>query len=259
MGHLRLGRLAKTLRWQGVVALLAQAPSDVSGLAGATIAAGETRFREMAKDPVVGYCFWLLSRMTYAARSAEFVRQLASLGIQVSDRDSTLSFTSLVADRVRTEAAAHPESGHAAEIASLALRSALTETIGQAGRSLFGSSVEDLQTALRQYSADRSFGVISRRFFGDFFARTLRSLVERELSNHVGPGTRLPSIDASHEFSSALDLHARQSARIVEDFASGWYGKHNWESKGEISRDDAQRFMAVAMRKLRMELTNSAA
>jgi hypothetical protein len=210
----------------------------------------------MANDPVVGYCFWLLSRVTYAARGSDFQRELHSLGLAVGDHDSTLRFTSLVSDLVRQEAAQHPESGHAAELASLALRGALTETIGQQARSLFGSSLENLQTALRQYSTDRTFGVISRRFFGDFFARTLRSLIERELSNYVGPGEQLGSIDDSQQFVSALDLHSRQSARIVEDFASGWYGKHNWESRGAISREEAQGFVAIAMRKLRMELAS---
>jgi hypothetical protein len=256
MGHLRLGRLPKSLRWQGVVALLSQTPSDVPALARATLAAAEGRFRSMANDPVVGYCFWLLSRVTYAARGPDFRSELESLGLSIGEHSSTLGFASHVANLVRGETARYPESGHAAELASLALRSALSETIGQAGRSLFGSSVDDLQAELRRYSTDRSFGIVSRRFFADIFARTLRSLVEREQSNFVGPGQRIKSIDDSQEFASALDLHARQSARIVEDFASGWYGKHNWESGGAISREEAQRFVAIAMRKLRMELAS---
>ena len=104
MGHIRLGRLPKTFRWQGVLALLSQAPSDIPGIARATVAAAEGRFRELASDAMVGYSFWLLSRVTSAARGASFPDELASLGLHVRDGDSTLAFASLIADRVREEA-----------------------------------------------------------------------------------------------------------------------------------------------------------
>jgi hypothetical protein len=73
----------------------------------------------------------------------------------------------------------------------------------------------------------------------------------------------LPCVGAapadSLEFTQALDTFARQSARIIEDFAAGWYSKHNWEAKGEITEEDAQKFVAVALRKLRMEVKLGAA
>ena len=43
----------------------------------------------------------------------------------------------------------------------------------------------------------------------------------------------------------------------MEQFAAGWYVKHHWESGDAISREEAQRFVAVALRKLRMELTRA--
>ena len=33
MGHVRLGRLPKTIRWQGVVALIDEAPNDIPAVA----------------------------------------------------------------------------------------------------------------------------------------------------------------------------------------------------------------------------------
>ena len=259
MGHIRLGRLPRTYRWRQVVGLLDDAPSDGSAIAGATARAAELRLRRLAGDPAVSYCFWLLTRITQAARTQDFPAALAEIGLDAREGEPVLSFISRVSDIARQEVVHHRESGHFAELASLALRRALTETVGQQGGSLFGSSVEDLRSALRAYSTDRSFGQVSRRFFGDFMARMLASFVERELANHVGAGHGLRSLEQSRDFSDALDLHTRQSARIVEDFASGWYGKHNWESKGQISREDAQGFVGVAMRKLRMELTRSGA
>jgi hypothetical protein len=259
MGHIRLGRLPRTYRWRTVVGLLDDGALDVTAVAAATVRAAETRLRGLADDQSVSYCFWLLARITQAARSRDFPDALAEVGLEAREDEPVLSFISRISDVARHELGQHLESGHFAELASLALRRALTETVGQQGGSLFGSSVDDLKSALRAYATDRNFGQVSRRFFGDFFARMLRAFVERELPNHVGPSHGLSGIDRSHEFSSALDLYARQAARIVEDFAAGWYGKHNWESKGQISREEARGFVAVAIRKLRMELARPCA
>jgi hypothetical protein len=45
----------------------------------------------------------------------------------------------------------------------------------------------------------------------------------------------------------------------METFAADWYAKHNWEAKGEVSKAEAQAFVAVALRKLRAELKLGAA
>ena len=257
MGHVRLGRLPRTLRWQGVVRLLDQSPDDVPAVAHATVAAAEARLRELARDPSLGYCFWLLTRLAAASRETDFAAATAALRLVPPETDSALAFIARVNEQVRAELRQFPESGPFSELASLALRRALSETVGQQGRSLFGSSLEDVQLAFRRHSTDARFGDLARRFFGDFLARTLRFFIDKELSNTVGAGHGLAGVAASQEFTAALDTYARQSARIVEQFAAGWYGKHNWESGDAISREEAQGFVAVALRKLRMELTRA--
>ena len=257
MGHVRLGRLPKTLHWQGVVGLLDQSPDDVAGVARATVTAAEGRLRELSRDPSLVYCFWVLARLAAAAREPHFADATAALGIASDDGDSALAFIARVNERVHAELRDYPESGPFSELASLALRRALSETVGQEGRSLFGSSLEDLQQAFRTHSTPVRFGALAKSFFGDFLARTLRYFVDKELANTVGSGNKLRSLEASRDFSAALDLYARQSARIMEDFAGDWYSKHNWESSGRISREESERFTAHALRKLRSELTRS--
>ena len=254
MGHLRIGRLPKTRRWNAVVDLLGAADVNAPTIARATVSAAEERLRDLADDPSLSYCFWLLTRITWAARGDNFAETLANLGIDVGPNDSTIGFISQVNDRAREVVGLFLESGHFSELATLSLRRALSETVGQQSLSLFGSSIEQLQEACRAYSARGQFGLLARRFFGDFLARTLRYLVARELSNQVGPNRGLGTIGQSREFSQSLDLYARQSARIMDEFAAGWYAKRNWEARGEISEEDASRFVAVALRKLRMEL-----
>jgi hypothetical protein len=50
--------------------------------------------------------------------------------------------------------------------------------------------------------------------------------------NHVSSSLGLSNLTESRSFLEGLDLYARQSTRIMEDFAGGWYSRHNWESRG---------------------------
>jgi hypothetical protein len=257
MGHLRLGRLPKTLQWQNVVGLLIYAADDVQAVARATSVAANSRLQQLGSDPVLAECFWLLTRLAAASRETDFVGALARIGVSGPASDSALGFVSQVTHQMRDVVAGSPESGPFGEIASLAFRRALMETVAQHGRSLFGSSVDDIQHALRSHSTADQFGDLAWRFFGDYLARTLKFFVEKELSNSVHAGAQLNTIDDSIRFSEELDVFTRQSARIMEDFAGDWFSKHNWEARGEISSEEAQAFVAVALRKLRAELRHS--
>jgi len=259
MGDIRLGRLPKTLRWLQVFEILDQTPLDVPAVAAAAAQAAEQRLSELPDDPSVTYAFWLLTRIASASRGNNFSGDLDRLGLRADESTSSLAFISSVSDVVRLQLSSSTSSGHFSELASLALRRALSETVGQQGRSLFDSSLGDLQGAFRAYSTKVQFGELSRRFFGDFFARLIRSAVDRDVQHHIGKGMTLQSLDEAGDFQRALDIHARQTARIMEDFAGSWYSKHNWESRGEISIDDARGFVAVALRKLRVDLKLGAA
>ena len=254
MGHTIIGRLPKSERWRVVVELLQGPTLDTRAVAGATVKAAYERLRLLGRDPSLTYCFWLLVRMASAARGADFVTDVAHLGIQIQRDDTALSAIGRVADRAQNELNRHPESGPFGELAAMALRRALLETVGSEGRSLFGSSLEDLERAFRRHSSAAQFGELTKLFFGDFYARTLRFYVDRELSNSVGTGGALATVANADDFATALDRHARQSAAIVETFAAGWYSKRSWEREGAIPLEDAQGFVAHALTKLRKEL-----
>jgi hypothetical protein len=257
MGHVRLGRLPQTRRWRQVVELLEAAPEDVSAIASATTVAAELRLRELSNDPSLAYCFWVLTRIASASREETFHESLIELGIPAQHNDTVLSFIARVSEHVQGEFERHPASGPFAELASLAMRRAISETVGQEGRSLFGSSLEDLKEAFRRHSSPVRFGALAKSFFSDLAARTLRFFVEREVSNNVGAGYAMATVQSGAAFTDALDLHARESARIMDQFGRDWYSKHNWEARGRISRDEAQGFVGYAMRKLRGELVRS--
>ena len=256
MGHVRLGYLPKTRQWRGGVGLLATSPDDIGALTDATARAAERRLRELRNDASFAYCFWLLTRIVSASRTGDFSDALAELGIEAEADDSALTFTSRVSRQAYSVPVDHPESGPFSELASLSMRRALTDTVGQQGGSLFGSSVEDLQAAFRRYSTPAQFGVVATLYFSDLFARTLRYYVDRELANKTGSEYSLTTADSAVAFTEALDLYARQTARIMEQFAEDWYSKRNWLTEGQITLQQAKGFTAYALKKLETDFTD---
>ena len=52
---------------------------------------------------------------------------------------------------------------------------------------------------------------------------------------------------------------AQWNVTYQRQFAEDWYGKHNWQSRGEISQQEARGFVAYALQKLRTQLKSGAA
>jgi len=63
MGHIRLGRLYKSRKWNQVIDLL-ESDGDASQLTRATLSAAERQLRDLSYDPTIGHVFWLLVRIT---------------------------------------------------------------------------------------------------------------------------------------------------------------------------------------------------
>ncbi len=254
MGHIHLGTLPRTVRWQRVVSLLEDSANDPATIARATLYAAERRLKDLAGDPSLTLSYWLLVRIAAASREPDFRFAMSRLGIEIPDDGSALTFIAAISDRVRWETSDYLESGPFAELASLALRRSLSETVGTRGRSLFGSSLDDLQDAFVAYSTPATFAPVAGRFFADFLGRTLRFYIDRELSNHVGQGRGFMDLSTSQEFLRGLNTYARESSKIMEGFAADWYSKRRWENGSAIGRDDAAGFVSYALSKLRREL-----
>lgn len=144
MGHVRLGYLPKTRRWSAVVELIASSPDDIGILSDATARAAEKRLRELRNDASFAYCFWLLTRIASASRAGDFAGALSEFGIELRPDETALSFISQVSRQAGRELAKHPESGPFSELASLSMRRALTETVGQQSQFLFDSPTRAL-------------------------------------------------------------------------------------------------------------------
>ena len=167
MGHIRLGELPKSARWREVVGLIESDSRSAERIAGATLVASEDYLRSIRNDPALVRTYWTLVRVMAAARGDDFAGELRRLGLPVEGNTSTISFLAAIADSVRRDGAMAADGSMAGEIAGLALRRALMETVGTHATSMFGSTLDDIQAAFRAHSTERQFGEVSRRFFGE--------------------------------------------------------------------------------------------
>ena len=253
MGHNRLGTLPRTSTWRRLIELLKDAESRTSEIASATAVASQVGLQRAKGDEGLSYAFWLLCQIPLAARQEDFGQALRVAGMDVPDAPSAFDvaggFTQAVESHLR-ETGGRTDIG---EMAKLAAAESLTALGASGQKGLFSTSAEDVQSTFKERSTQVRFGHFAQDFFARFTDRFLNYHLSRELSNHVGEGRRFGSISEHEQFKDGLELHCRQTARIVREFAGTWHSKTNYESG--ITPRKAKRFVAHAMTKLGDELS----
>lgn len=253
MGHIRLGRLPKTKKWLEVVEALGVPEPSAGTIASSTARAAAREFQLLKGSPTLASCLWILARVGTSARHGEFAGDLRQLGIDSSRAGTGFGFAAEIGLAVTREAGddAHTLFG---QMALASLRDVFAHAVVEQSRSLFDTTLDDVRAAAAAFGSDPGFGAAVRDFYGNFMSRVLRFVAEKELANHISGGGEVSAVERAQQVSSDLDRYCRESARVVEDFASGWFSKQNWRSGREIAKEDARGFSAYAVEKLRMEM-----
>jgi hypothetical protein len=252
MGHLRLWKLPRTQKWIDVVALLRDREASVEQIAAGSIEASTTGLKRAAQDPALAQAFWLLTQIPLSARRGPFPDALRRLGLPVGDEPSALEIAAALSQAIDATRGGKKWQSDVGEMAKLAATESVKALAAVTTGDLFIRGARETQAAFRPLSTQRNFGILARDFFSRFVNRYLAYYLSRELSNHVGVGRRFPSSREHTEFNEALDLHCRQAARIVQNFAGEWFSKADFD--GGITREKASGFIHVALGKLRDEL-----
>jgi hypothetical protein len=257
MGHLRLWRLPRTHKWQQVVSLILDTDSTVEDIAAGSIAASTRGLGIAAEDPALTQAFLLLARIPLAARSGPFPDNLRALGLPVSDEPTVIEVATALGEAIDQHRGGKKWQSDIGEMARLAATESVTALASATTGTLFTTTANETRMAFKPLSTERNFGFLARDFFARFVGRFLEYHLSRELPNHVGKGRRFRNSQEHTEFNQALDLHCRQAARIVQDFAGGWLGKTEYETG--ITTEKAKGFVHVALKKLSDELAVGAA
>jgi hypothetical protein len=251
MGHQRLGTLPRSKHWNQVIELITGGNS-VSEIAAAASSAAEQSMIDASGDAAVRYSLWLLAKIPLAAREDDFCSELRALGLEVPKEpllvDVVCGFVHAVDQHV-ADGGTRTDFG---EIAELSAAEALYAVGGREVHELFGTSPESIKKALAGFATVKQFAVLARDFFARLTRRHLDYYLSRELSRHVGPTRRFTSLREHRAFEQALDLHCRETTRIIQEYSGEWLSKHNFE--GGIDLAKAGRFVAYASQKIRDEL-----
>jgi hypothetical protein len=205
-----------------------------------------------AGDPAVRAAFFLLTQIPLAARKEHFVPELRALGLKLSDRPSLVEIVSALADAVDRQARRKAGRTDIGEIAQLAAAESLNAIAGRELPRLFGTPPESVRNVLAGLATVKQFSVLARDFFARLTRRHLDYYLSRELSKHVGINSRFQTIREHKQFEEALDLHCRETSRIIKEFSGEWFSKQNYE--GGIDQVKAGGFVHVAFDKIRREL-----
>ena len=264
MGHIRLGSLPKTRKWNEIVEHVAgtlltgyvvpTAAVHIDTIAAQTLDAARAGLSKAAHDPGVRYTFYLLTQVALASRSSNWEGALAQHGIHLSGDSTVFDLTVEVQSAI--DRYLSKRSSGATDLSEMAQQSAgeaLLSLLGTRTVSLFGGSIADVRNAVRSFSTTKGFGQLGQRFFGRFIARFLNFYLSRVTAATLG-SPRLRDVGDVVQFNEVLRAHCDQSALIVRDFCGEWYSKTEYQ-KG-IDLRNTSRFLAVAVKKVRSELAH---
>ena len=256
MGHIRLGNLPRTRKWQQVVALI-EGGAGTAQIANATISAAEQGFKIAVEDKGLVETIWLLTQLPLAAKSDNFGQVLQSAGLDVSDSPGLMEVVGAFSDAIDKKLTNNGGRTDLGEMAQMAASETMTQIIGSRTQSLFGTTSDDVKNAFSKLATNKQFSIFARDFFARLTNKCLDYFVSKAVSHHIGEGKRFRTLAQQGEFTKALGTHSREASKIIEEFSGGWFSKTNWEKKG-ISRQDAAGFTHVAMKKIVAELKEGA-
>jgi hypothetical protein len=251
MGHQHLGTLSRSRKWRDVIELIS-AGANVEEVAAATSAAAEQQMGDASDDTAVKHAVWLLTQIPIAARKEDFVVELRKLNLAVGDTPTLLEVVSSMSGAIDRHVARNGGRTDLGEMAQLSAVESLDAIAGRELSDLFGSSAQKTKAALAGLGTVKQFAVLSRDFFSRLTRRQLDYFLSRQLSQHVGLQSRFRTLREHRDFIKALDLHCRETSRIIKEFSGEWFSKTTYE--GGITEAKAGHFAHVAFKKMREEL-----
>lgn len=257
MGHVRVGRLPKKWGWEQVISAL----SSESALGGE----GETDFVSQAARAAdrtlsdakhqesVALAYWTFIDLAAASRTGDLLVRLREQGAQIPERPTGLTLLKLISATLERSVRAKGASSGLDEIALQTFDAVVLTTARSGSETLFGCSVESVQTAFRELSTKAGVANIGRRFFSEYTFRALRLALEKELARSLGKGGRFSTSNELARFEERLKTYCWDVSKIVQDYSGGWYSKALWEQR--LTLAEAQNFTSYAIQKLLSELS----
>ena len=255
MGHQRLGKLPAHRLLPEIVRYLVTGGTPTEDLVDQVTEVGRDALKLALKDPVFIEALWLLVRVPQAAASKDFparLRELGMAGVPPTSLSDVLVSYDHALEKVQRQL--HNGATDLGEIARRAGLSALGEAARGALPTLWVPTAADVQASVAALKGTEQFAELAHRFYANFVERVIHYYVDRNLHNMVGAGRVARSVHDLRAFNDSIRRHCDESALIMRAFAKDWLGKNHYKDGKQISKDDARRFSAHAVEKIRIEL-----
>jgi hypothetical protein len=253
MGHQRIGTLPDTAPWRRVVAVLAD-DAGAPAVAAATTRAATAGLERARDDEGLVHSLLLLARLARAARADDFAEALRDAGLLVHDQPDLFDLAAAFTDTADRHLATTRGRTDIGEMAQLAAVESLAARLGERGARLYDTSPAEVRQAARELSTASGFGALAHDFFARFVHRFLGYHLGRELSLHVGSNGCFVDPAEHNHFVARLEVHCREVAAIMRDFAATWYSKANSPRGKGLTPTSARGFVNKTLEKLADEL-----
>src|SRR3954447_25231617 len=145
MGHIRLGKIPTSKKWQEVVALLATddgaghptPAEDIENIASKALIAAQAGLAKAIEDPGLKYTFYLLTQLVLAAREPDWQTRLRIFGLDLKDATSAFDLTSELHNAIDDHIRKHNSPTDISEIAQRAVAEAISSLAASQTKSLF--------------------------------------------------------------------------------------------------------------------------
>jgi hypothetical protein len=246
MGHERLGTLPRTKRWHDVVQGIGTYPEGdvrVAEVATATIENVRGRIERIRHDEGVRAVVLFLVGLSVASRQEDPVG-CRPWEIDLPKEPTPLSLGLALRKWVNQRSLG----GEYSELAT----QAATDSISQ-----WGMRYKEVQTGLfesvphpyagwRKTGRGDGFSELAHFFFSNFTRRYLNYFLEREASSE------LATIKDRERFDAEVAEHAKETAKIAQSLAAGWFNKY--AAQGLPREEEVDGFLNYALGKVKEEL-----
>lgn len=251
MGHNRLGLLPRTYRWKQVIKLLEES-ADLPDIVKASIYAVQNSLLQASKDQGLTIAITNIFKFIEAIKSKDYRDALYLGGYLDKNDDSIFSITAKFKEKVEKDLDRNWARSDVSEIAIDSFLSTLNQYASHETRDIFDINSSTLANSLRKYTSNENLKQLMHEFHSRFTINYLQYYLSREMSNHVGPGRKIGSLDEHKEFNQAFDLYIRQAVKITDDFTPGWYGKAQYTKN--LNHESVSRYTHVAFKKIISEI-----
>lgn len=258
MGHVRLGRLPATRKWQEVVRFLASDDFSIAELADRVVAACDKSFSCATEDPTFQKALRLLFSIPEAAKQTDLQSALARVGVEVPENpsrtDIIAGFEKAIEKAQRSESENVTDLGEIAKQAGIAAFNAvLIKAPPPPQLSFWDKPKGDTHRQLEAAATPEGVAELAQTFYAAFAKNNIRYFVDRELPKHIGANSIARSISDLTLFDQNLDRHCREASVIMRTFARDWTAKKVYVQKTPPTAKDIHGFAHIVSEKMRKE------